>query len=245
MLARKGFEVSLFEMSERLEETGAGIQPSPNATHILRALGLADRLKADIVVPEAVHVMSAPTGQELARVPLGQAAETRYRAPYWIVHRGDLQAALLRATEAERAITLKLGMRIEDYAPYRRGVTVQWRQRHEVGEEQGIARVVADGLWSRVRTQLGASPPRFRRRTAWRAMAPSEGVAPRFREPAIHLWLGRDAHLVHYPVMAGALINIVAIVRDDWKEAGWTAVASRDEILARFAQSQWAEPARA
>src|SRR5262249_28928714 len=161
MLARKGFEVALFESSERLEETGAGIQLSPNATHILRALRLADRLKPDIIVPDAVHVMSAPSGQELALVPLGQVAEARYRAPYWIVHRGDLQAALLRATEAERGITLKLGMRIEDHAAYSKGVTVQWRRRGEVGEAQGFALVGADGVWSRVRTRLGASPPRF------------------------------------------------------------------------------------
>jgi salicylate hydroxylase len=44
--------------------------------------------------------------------------------------------------------------------------------------------------------------------------------------------------------MGGALINIVAIVRDDFQEPGWTASGSRDEILARFAPAQWAEPAR-
>jgi salicylate hydroxylase len=75
-------------------------------------------------------------------------------------------------------------------------------------------------------------------------MAPAEGVAREFQEPAIHLWLGQHAHLVHYPVMGGALINIVAIVSDDWHEPGWTAVGSRDEILARFPPTQWSEPAR-
>ena len=92
--------------------------------------------------------------------------------------------------------------------------------------------------------RLGGSPPRFRRRTAWRALAPAEAVTGAFQEPDIHLWLGQDAHLVHYPVMGGALINIVAIVRDDWQEPGWTASGSRDEIRARFVPSQWAEPAR-
>ena len=32
MLARTGFRVTLLEQAERLEETGAGIQLSPNAT---------------------------------------------------------------------------------------------------------------------------------------------------------------------------------------------------------------------
>jgi salicylate hydroxylase len=244
MLARKGFNVILLELNERLEETGAGIQLSPNATHILLALGLGERLKADVTTPEAVHVMAARSGRELARVPLGHAAASRYGAPYWAIHRGDLQAALLKATETEPGIELKLGMRVEDHTVHNKGVTVQWRRRHEIGEADGIALVGADGLWSRVRTRLGGSAPRFRHRTAWRAMAPAEGVAREFQEPAIHLWLGQHAHLVHYPVMGGALINIVAIVSDDWHEPGWTAVGSRDEILARFPPTQWSEPAR-
>ncbi|MBN8965291.1 MAG: NAD(P)-binding protein, partial [Rhizobiales bacterium] len=40
MLARAGFRVTLLEQAERLEEIGAGIQLSPNATRILIALGL-------------------------------------------------------------------------------------------------------------------------------------------------------------------------------------------------------------
>ena len=244
MLARKGFNITLLEQNERLEETGAGIQLSPNATHILLGLGLGDRLKADIIAPEAIRVMAAPSGAELARVPLGRTAELRYGAPYWVIHRGDLQTTLLKAADAEPNISLKLGMRIEDYAAHAKGVSVHWRRRHETGEVQGTALVGADGVWSRVRLRLGGSPPRFRRRTAWRALAPAEAVTGAFQEPDIHLWLGQDTHLVHYPVMGSALINIVAIVRDDWQEPGWTASGSRDEIRARFVPSQWAEPAR-
>ena len=59
-------------------------------------------------------------------------------------------------------------------------------------------------------------PPRFAGRTAWRALVPAADVPPEFREPLIHLWLGRDAHLVHYPVKAGKVINIVVITADDW-----------------------------
>ena len=41
-LARNGFRALILEQAERLEETGAGIQLSPNATRILIGLGLAD-----------------------------------------------------------------------------------------------------------------------------------------------------------------------------------------------------------
>ena len=52
---------------------------------------------------------------------------------------------------------------------------------------------------------------------------PADLVPPQFREPLVHLWLGLDAHLVHYPVKAGRMINIVAVVHDYWNETGWSA----------------------
>ena len=61
---------------------------------------------------------------------------------------------------------------------------------------------------------------------------PAEAVPAEFREPLVHLWLGLDAHLVHYPVRAGRLINIVAIVHDEWNETGWSAPASAPKSCA-------------
>ena len=79
-------------------------------------------------------------------------------------------------------------------------------------DERGLALIAADGLWSLARTRIGYSePPRFAGRTAWRALVRANDVSPEFREPLIDLWLGRDAHLVHYPVKAGHVINIVVI----------------------------------
>jgi salicylate hydroxylase len=69
-------------------------------------------------------------------------------------------------------------------------------------------------------------------------------VAAEFRTPFVHLWLGLDAHLVHYPVKAGRLINIVGIVHDEWNEPGWQATGARAEILRHFARWSWAETAR-
>jgi salicylate hydroxylase len=51
--------------------------------------------------------------------------------------------------------------------------------------------------------------------------------------------------LVHYPVRGGNLINVVAIIRDEWREAGWSAPAEGAEILAHYPASMWSETARA
>src|ERR1700720_3613909 len=93
-LARQGFRVIVLEKAERLEEAGAGIQLSPNASRVLVELGLQPRLALRAVTPDAISVMSARSGGELARLPLGEEATLRAGAPYWVVHRADLQAAL-------------------------------------------------------------------------------------------------------------------------------------------------------
>ncbi|MEI9418423.1 FAD-binding protein, partial [Mesorhizobium sp. Cs1321R2N1] len=42
--AERGYPVRVFEQAKRLEAAGAGIQLSPNATRILRRLGVLDTL---------------------------------------------------------------------------------------------------------------------------------------------------------------------------------------------------------
>jgi salicylate hydroxylase len=74
---------------------------------------------------------------------------------------------------------------------------------------------------------------------------PTSAAPTEFSRPAVNLWLGRNAHLVHYPVKGGTLINVVAIARDSWDEPGWNAPALRGEVLDRFGQKQWHASARA
>src|SRR5881227_1536670 len=91
-LAAKGFRVVVLEKAERLEEAGAGLQLSPNASRILVGLGLKDRLGGRAVRPDAISIMSARRGGEIARLPLGETAGFAAGAPYWVVHRADLQS---------------------------------------------------------------------------------------------------------------------------------------------------------
>ena len=207
-IAQRGFRVAVLEQAARLEEIGAGIQLSPNASRILIALGLGEQLEPCIVVPEELRVINAQTARVLARAPLGAAVEQRYGAPYWVIHRGDLQRVLLDAVSANPDIALHLGTRVEDFAVHGNGVTVAALARGHAFEERGIALIGADGLWSNVRNRLGhRTAPRFARHTAWRALVPADAVVADLRAPAVNLWLGRNAHLVHYPVRNGKLVN--------------------------------------
>jgi len=233
-LAAHGFRIVILEQAARLEETGAGIQLSPNATRVLAALGLAKRLRAVAVAPEAVRIRTY-SGRQIVRVPLGSFAERRYGAPYWVVHRADLQAELLEAVAANPDITLRLDARAEDFATHAKGVTVQVRNAGATVDEHGIALIGADGLWSAMRKRVGdPRPARFAERTAWRATMPARPLLAEFREPVVSLWLGPDAHLVLYPVSAGTFVNIVAIVQDTWRDSGWSVPGTHEELLAHY-----------
>ncbi len=103
-------------------------------------------------------------------------------------------------------------------------------------DEQGIALIGADGLWSALRSELGdAQAPRFappHRLARGRAGGAADGGVPRAADRAL---ARARAHLVHYPVKGGSEVNIVAIVRDDWHEPGWSAPGRAGELVARFA----------
>ncbi|MCG6206765.1 FAD-dependent monooxygenase [Rhodopseudomonas sp. HC1] len=244
-LAAKGFRVIVLEKAERLAEAGAGLQLSPNASRVLVDLGVADQLAPRALMPDAVTVMSARSGRALVRLPLGAQAAARAGAPYWVIHRGDLQGALIARVRDEPAIELRLGCAVETYASQTHGITVVYRHQSERCETQALALIGADGIWSAVRGQLfPQTQPRFSGLIAWRGTI--DALTLPYTEPlrGVQLWMGPHAHLVVYPISGGRLINLVAIMPDDWQREGWSAPGEPREISDRFAAAGWAAPAR-
>jgi salicylate hydroxylase len=234
-LARSKFRVVLVEQAPLLAEVGAGLQLSPNASRILIDLGLAPALAPRIVVPDGLSVRRAQTDAEIVFMPLGAEMEFRYGAPYWVVHRGDLQTALAQAAAQEPDISLRLSTTLEDFVLHAHGVTALLRNKRGIQEERVAALIGADGLWSATRTALGdRTKPQFTGRAAWRATLTAEALPESLRKPRVRLWLSTDAHVVLYPLRGGMLFNLVAILRDRWQTQGWSTPAARDELLRRF-----------
>lgn len=244
-LAAKGFRAVIIEKAGKLEEAGAGIQLSPNASRILTGLGLEPLLAPHVIALDAVAMMSAPSGRELTRIPLGEAAAFRYGAPYWIIHRADLQAALLAKVNDNPDIELRLGVQFDDVASHAKGVTVVQRQDMARHQETALALIGADGLWSGVRNHLFPDVrPTFSGRIAWRGMIEASQVPRDFRERRVQLWMGRNAHLVAYPVSGGKRVNLVAIVEGEWNRPGWSEPGSAAEIKKYFDAPKWPGAAR-
>jgi salicylate hydroxylase len=243
-LARQGFRVVVLEKAERLEEAGAGLQLSPNASRILIELGLQPRLAPRAITPEAISIISARSGGEIARLPLGDAAALQAGAPYWVVHRADLQAALQAEVNDHPDIELRLGCQFEDVGTHAKGLTVVQRSGNTRQQELALALVGADGIWSAVRHHLFPDvQPRFSGLIAWRGTLDATQLPREYTSRRVQLWMGPNAHLVAYPIAGARQINVVAIVPGTWNRPGWSAPGEANEIKNAFT-ARWPAGAR-
>ncbi len=244
-LAKKGFRVIVLEKTERLEEAGAGLQLSPNASRILVDLGLRPRLTPRAVTPEAINIVSARAGGEIARLPLGEVASLRAGAPYWVMHRADLQAALQAEVNDHPDIDLRLGCQFEDMTSHAKGLTVVQRRGSARQQELAATLIGADGIWSAVRNHLFPDvQPQFSGLIAWRGTLDATSLPREYTSARVQLWMGPDAHLVAYPISAARQINVVAIVPGTWNRPGWSAPGDANELKSAFASQRWPATAR-
>lgn len=237
-LARKGFEVLVLERAPRLEAIGAGIQLSPNATHILERLGVLEHLAPLAVRSNAVVLKDAASLGTLASVPLGTSGERRWQAPYLVAHRGDLQAALMASVESAGGIAFYGDSRVERVRADGERVTVSLHRDGQPEELQTPLLVGADGVWSTVRGFVSRAPSRFSGELAWRtslaAETPAGSAFARIADPrCVTAFLHPGFHLVAYPMRGGDTFNLVAFTKGESMEEGWSGKA--DTTILRHA----------
>jgi salicylate hydroxylase len=223
--AARGFCVQLFERSAQLREIGAGLQLSPNATRILDRLGVLAHLEGLAVRPPAIVLRNAKDLRELARVPLGDLAEKRWGAPYLVVHRADLQGALLAAANRSGQIALATNSVVGDFqsaGPDATTVTVEAdgvKQSHE-----GALLVGADGVWSTLRNAASPGPPtRSAKLVAWRRTISADNplIQNLFVDLTVNAFLHPGFHLVAYPLRGGSEFNLVAFTPGQASGKDW------------------------
>jgi len=238
-LSNAGFTVRLFEKAPEILEVGAGLQLSPNACAVLDELGILDTLVPLATQPEGIRIRSSTSGKAIAHVPLGSFLRARHGHPYLVVHRADLQKTLLSVVVQCPRITVELGATLSHPDEVSAGhIRCQMHGLHADQVIDGSVLIAADGVWSRLRSSVpGHAQARFSGQTAYRAVMPACGL-PAAALSHTGLWLGRNAHVVHYPVKEGKELNIVVLVREDWREENWSSEADRSVIAAALAD--WA-----
>jgi salicylate hydroxylase len=205
---------------------------------VLIDLGLRPRLSR-AVTPDAICLMNARNGGETARLPLDRPAFGT-DAPYWVIHRADLQAALRDAVETCSSIELRLGCQFEDVSPHAKGLTVVQRRGTTRQEELALALIGADGIWSTVRQHLLPDvQPRFSGLIAWRGTLDTTQLPREYTSRRVQLWMGPQAHLVAYPISGARQINVVAVVPGEWNRPGWSEPGDGNEIKSAFVAAGW------
>jgi len=239
-LERKGIPSQVVEQAPEFKEIGAGIQLGPNVFRMFEVLGLTAAINALAVFPNNLIMLDSVTGEEVTRIPLGDAFRKKFTSPYALIHRADLHKVLLAACQKSALIRLDAAQKIVTVDETANGIVA----RTESGKDYGGAALIgADGLWSTIRQMVaGDGKPNVAGHITYRAVLPTSEMPEQWRWRDMVLWAGEKVHLVHYPLRTGELFNLVAVFHSNRYEEGWDSYGDPAELHERFAKT--CEPVR-
>jgi 3-hydroxybenzoate 6-monooxygenase len=239
-LSRQGIASQLIEQAPEFKEIGAGIQLGPNVFWMFERLGLIEPIGALAVFPNNLIMMDSVTGEEVTRIPLGEAFRKKFHHPYALIHRADLHKVLLDACRKSDFIRLDASQKVVTIDEAGDGIAVKTESGNEY---RGAALIGADGLWSTIRQiVVGDGKPNVAGHITYRAVLPTSEMPEQYRWRDMVLWAGEKVHLVHYPLRTGELFNLVAVFHSNRYEEGWDSYGDPTELHERFAKT--CEPVR-
>lgn len=232
-LARRNFEVVIYEQSSQLGEVGAGLQLSPNAMHVLEALGVTDEVNAKAFRPASAVMRHYQTGKTYFTVPLGNTVAQKYGANYQHIHRADLHTILYNACKKMK-VNIHLGKGVQSYQQTPQKLSIQLSDHVSVEADLLIG---ADGIKSKVQAcMLGEASAEFTGQVAWRGVVQANKLPKGLVKPNANLWVGPGKHFVSYYLRGGELVNFVAVQeRTDWQKESWNEPGDINELRDTFA----------
>lgn len=232
-LLQRGFDVDVYEQAPELREVGAGVQISANGTRVLCALGLENQMYDWCWQPDGKEIRLWSTGQTWPLFDLGAESVERYGFPYVMFHRADLHGILAEAVRAAKPDAIHLSARCKGFEQDYSGATAYFEDGTSARADAVIG---ADGTHSIIRGQLwGSGNPKFTGIIAWRGVIPAKEVSQDVFRPVGTNWVGPGAHVIHYYLRRGELLNVVGLVeRNDWQVESWSAQGTMDEMANDF-----------
>ncbi|KAI6709225.1 salicylate hydroxylase [Diplocarpon mali] len=239
-LKKAGHDVVILEQAGEIREVGAGIQIAPNATRVMRRLGLLEEIMLKANVLEEISIRRWKDNTELGTAPMGPVVGERYHAPMCVIHRGDLQAILLQAVK-ELNVPIYLGCKVVAADP-----SFSARVQLVSGEWfSGDVIICADGIKSGIRRQMAAhfGVKDQSARTgdaAYRVLIPQDKLkndpaALKLLSQNIGIrWMGSGGHVMAYPIQHNTVYNIVLIHPEkaiQGAEESWTDKGDKNEML--------------
>jgi len=230
-MARLGSDVTIFERAQKNQNTGAGIQISPNGFGVMRALGLKEALVSQGNVLEYINVQNYKKPSFSARVDLINVTHGNVN-PHIVIHRFDLINILMKTA-------LKLGVKIifnkqaMDITDAGSSLRIKFTDETFHGCQILVG---ADGIHSLTRKVIGcAEEPKFTGKVAWRALIESKFIPLNDIPNEATIRFGPNRHIVTYPIRGGKLINLVAVEkREEWTAEGWDQPDNRANLEKSF-----------
>jgi salicylate hydroxylase len=229
-LRQRGFDVTLFEQADQLGEIGAGIQLSPNATRVLKALGLQQDFEAIAFEPNRHVVRSWKSGNIVSATQMKGVFEAQYGSGYFGAHRADFLNVLQRAVPSP---CVQLGARCTGVKQLADRAILTFADGNEADSDIVVA---ADGIHSAVRASLfGPGEPRFTGHICWRGLVPTSALPKGLIEPDMTAWFGPHSTVVHYYVRRGEMVNWIAQHESDWRNESWSVETDWREAAQAYA----------
>ncbi|KAI0465515.1 putative monooxygenase [Xylaria cf. heliscus] len=232
----EGHRVTILERAPKLEEVGAGLQLTPNATRLFHHWGVFDELKSKAAVPSYLAVRRYDGTQLLAyEEHFQEKMIQRYGAPFWDIHRADLQACLVnRATSL--GVDIEVGCDVNN-VDFDQAIVMAKDGRRFSGD----VILGADGLWSQTRNLMlrREVPPQPTGDLAYRIVLDLKDIKdPELRQlvsnPSVNFWIGPGSHAVGYSMRQGLTYNLVLLRPDDLPVDVSRASANVEEIQKSF-----------
>jgi salicylate hydroxylase len=235
-LRARGIESVIFEQAQELTEIGAAVALSANATRFLIGFGLGAELAAVSTEPSELIFRSWDDARRLWAHPVGSGGAYRreFGAPFYGLHRKDLQQILLKACNLA---SIRFGHRLTDLRVQANQVHLEFS--NGAAAEASVV-VGADGIRSVVRKHIsGGDDTIFSRTTGFRGLVPRERL-PALPDPgALQFWVGPGAHILHYGIgNNAAFINILGVVEgpERWpNDERWRDDVFGADIVGKFA----------
>jgi salicylate hydroxylase len=229
-LRAQGIEADIYEQADELREVGAAVALSANATRFFERVGLAAQFAGVAFDIGTLVYRDGRSGQVIGRHSGRPSYREQFGAPYWGIHRADLQKILSGSLGMQR---IHLGRRLADLTQSADEVTLRFTD----GSTARANFVVgADGARSTVRQwMLGYDDVLYSGCSAFRGIVAPERL-DRLPDPdAIQFWMGPGGHLLHYPIGNGDQ-NFFLVERHPapWPAREWTMPAHEGEQMARF-----------
>ncbi|KAI1098115.1 FAD binding domain protein [Jackrogersella minutella] len=232
----EGHRVTLLEKVAKLEEIGAGLQVTPNASRLFHHWGVYDELSSKAAIPSYLAVRRYDGTRLLSyEEHFQKMVLERYAAPFWDLHRADLQEAMVRRAQS-LGVDIRLGADVQHVDFEHATVATQDGQ-----TVRGDVILGSDGLWSRTRSFLLGRQltPKPTGDLAYRIILNLEDIEdPELRDlvsnPSVNLWIGPESHVVGYSLRQGRSYNLVLLRPDDLPEDVSRAAADVDEMRKLF-----------